>query len=64
MDLNQFIFRDDTVETLGADVEVDDDFTAPEPTLGSVTPAKIGLAVIGSAVLGLSSFLGHTTKGF
>jgi len=58
MDLNEFIFRDDAAEALGA--EVDDDFTATED--GFVTPERVGLAVIGSAVLGLSSLLGHVTK--
>jgi hypothetical protein len=63
MDLNEFIFRDDAVEALGAGVEFDDDFTATEETMASVASEKVGLAAIGSAVLGLSKFLGHVTKG-
>ena len=63
MDFNEFIFRDDAVEALGAGVEIDDDFTEPEDYIASVMPEKVGLAVIGSAVLGLSNFLGHVTKG-
>lgn len=60
MDLNEFIFRDDTAEALGADVEIDDACIATEETHGS---EKAGFAAIGSAVLGLSNFLGHVTKG-
>lgn len=57
MDLNDFIFRDDTAEPLGADTTDTDGLG--EETPGLVTPAKIGLAVIASAVLGMSHFLGH-----
>jgi hypothetical protein len=63
MDLNEFIFRDDATETLGAGAEFDDDFTATEESPASVTPEKVGLAVIGSAVIGLSNLLGHVKKG-
>ena len=59
MDLNDFIFRDDTAEPMGADAldSADLDTTANKPAI--LTPAKIGLAVIGSAVLGMSHLLGH-----
>jgi hypothetical protein len=60
MDLNDFIFRDDTTEPLGADTT--DSEERGEETAGFLTPTKIGLAVIGSAVLGMSHFLGHATK--
>jgi hypothetical protein len=60
MDLNEFIFRDDAVEALGTSAEVDDT-AAAEDTFESLTPAKIGLAAISSAALGL--VLGHVTKG-
>ena len=62
MDLNEFLFRDDSVEALGVGLDVDDDFVATEDTHGCVAPAKAGLAVIGSAVVGLSHLLGHVTK--
>jgi hypothetical protein len=60
MDLNEFVFRDDAVEALGAGTEVDDDPTTTGETFDSLTPAKIGLAAISSAALGL--VLGHVTK--
>ena len=49
LNLNEFIFRDDTAETLAA--EVDDDFDASEDRPGTEAPAKAGLA----ALLGMSS---------
>jgi hypothetical protein len=62
MDLNDFIFRDDTVLALGADPETGDDST--EEGAGSATLVKVGFAAaVGGAVLGLSSFLGHAAKG-
>jgi hypothetical protein len=57
MDLNDFIFRDDTAEPLGSDPAESDD--RDRETLGFVTPAKIGLAAIAAAVLSISHFLGH-----
>ena len=57
MDLNDFIFRDDTTEPLGADAADSDDLDAEASRF--VTPAKIGLAVIAGAALGMSHFLGH-----
>jgi hypothetical protein len=62
MDLNEFIFRDDTAEALGAGPEADDDFTVAEEHRNSGAPIKISLAVIGSAVVGLSHILGHAAK--
>jgi hypothetical protein len=62
MDLNDFIFRDDTVLALGADPDVGDD--SAEADTGSSTLVKVGFAAaVGSAVLGLSNFLGHAIKG-
>lgn len=60
MDLNDFIFRDDAAEPLGAYADDADDSSLVEET-GSY--AKAGLAAIGGAVLGLSHLLGHVTKG-
>ncbi len=60
MDLNEFIFRDDAVEALG--VAEDEDFGGTEESTGSIASHKVGLAAIGSAVLGMSHFLGHVTK--
>jgi hypothetical protein len=62
MDFSDFIFRDDAVEPLGASGSDDDDFAASEESAESVSMAKVGLAAIGSAVLGVSHFLGHVTK--
>ena len=59
MNLNDFIFRDDTAEPLGADADDADDVVTAEETGGC---AKAGFAAIGGAVLGLSHFLGHATK--
>jgi len=59
MDLNDFIFRDDSAEPLGACADDADDIALTDETAAS---AKLGLAVIGSAVLGLSNFLGHAAK--
>jgi hypothetical protein len=61
MDLNDFIFRDDTAETLGA--PVDETCEAPEESEELAAPAKAGLAAVGSVALGLSGFLGHIAKG-
>jgi len=60
MDLNDFIFRDDAAEPLGAYADDADDVAPVEETGGY---AKARLAAIGGAVLGLSNFLGHVTKG-
>jgi hypothetical protein len=61
MDLNEFLFRDDTAEALGVGLEADDD-AVTEETHDCAASAKAGLAVIGSAVVGLSHFLGQVTK--
>jgi hypothetical protein len=57
MDLNDFIFRDDTMEPLGAKAADSDDLDAE--TSRFITPAKIGLAAIAAAVLSMPHFLGH-----
>jgi hypothetical protein len=59
MDLNDFIFREDAAEPLGADADDALDVTPAEERGGY---AKAGLAAIGGAVLGLSHFLGHVIK--
>jgi hypothetical protein len=61
MDLNEFIFRDDTAEVLGAEID-SDDFEVVDETAGSGMPAKIGLTAIGGAILGMSHFLGAAAK--
>jgi hypothetical protein len=61
MDLNDFIYRDDTAETLGADVDTDESAVAGDAA-GFITPAKVALTMIGGAVLGMSHFLGLAGK--
>ena len=53
MDLNDFIFRDDRAEPLGA-AQAEDAETS-EASTAFVTPAKIGLAAVGGALLGMLS---------
>ncbi|HYD06159.1 MAG TPA: hypothetical protein VEC60_10555 [Reyranella sp.] len=62
MDLNAFIFRDDTAERLDAGTDDADAFDSPAEPAGFVTPAKVALAALGSAVLGMSHLLGHAGK--
>jgi hypothetical protein len=61
MDLNDFIFRDDTAAALGAAPEADDDVA--EEAHAAFSQAKLGLAVIGSAAVGLSHLLAQAAKG-
>jgi hypothetical protein len=61
MDLNEFIYRDDTAQTLGAEIGADES-TAIESRAGYIESAKIGLAAVGGAVLGMSHFLGLAGK--
>ncbi len=58
MDLNEFIYRDDTADVLGDEID-GDDFAAADDAAGFVTPAKIGLATLSGAILGVSHLLGH-----
>lgn len=60
MDLNDFIFRDDSTEPLGAGASGD---IASDETESFGAEATLGLAVIAGAVVGLSHLLGHAPKG-
>ncbi len=62
MDLNDFIFRDDHAEPLGAAQAEDAEMS--EAGTPFVTPAKIALAAVGGTLLGVSHFLAHATRHF
>jgi hypothetical protein len=61
MDLNEFIYRDDTAEVLGDEID-GDDFVQTAGADGFALPAKLGLATMAGAIVGLSHFLGQAAK--
>ncbi|WP_395014788.1 hypothetical protein [Dongia sp.] len=61
MDLNEFIFRDDTAEVLAAEID-NEDFGNAEETVRCVMPIKTALAAVGSAITGASHFLSDAAR--
>lgn len=59
MDLNEFIYRDDTAEVLGGEID-GDDFDAAADLTGFALPAKLGLS--GGVIAGMSQVLGQSAK--
>lgn len=60
MDLNAFIFRDDTAELLGMEAD-DDGFEMVSETAPRAMPAKTALAA-GGAILAVSHLLGDSAR--
>ncbi|WP_459854846.1 hypothetical protein [Dongia sp. agr-C8] len=61
MDLNEFIFRDDTAEVLGAEID-GEDFEAAEEAGGFVLAGKLGAAAVAGAMLGALHALGDAAR--